>query len=96
MPKINRQNILNNPNRCNYNTSFNNKVINENVVEFDDTLFIFFIISCILNIKLMISLSRNKYRINDKNKTNNKRLQTDPEFLSIIVNPDNEVCMLKK
>jgi hypothetical protein len=77
---------------------------------YDNSLIVVFLLSIILNIKLIITLSkknnnrqintRRRFRIfnsnNESYTINNVNTQTEPEFLSIIVNPNNEFNIIKE
>jgi hypothetical protein len=111
MPKINRINNIQTYN-CN-NSIGHNKMHNHNYDYYDyydNSLIVVFLLSIILNIKLIITLSkknnnrqintRRRFRIfnsnNESYTINNVNTQTEPEFLSIIVNPNNEFNIIKE
>jgi hypothetical protein len=113
MPKINRINNIQTYN-CN-NSIGHNKMHNHNYDYYDyydNSIIVVFLLSIILNIKLIITLSkknnnrqintrrRRRFRIfnsnNESYTINNVNTQTEPEFLSIIVNPNNEFNIIKE
>jgi hypothetical protein len=67
---------------------------------FDDLLLFFLLLSILLNINLISKYKYNKAnykykRINNKIKKKSVEIQTEPEFISIIVNPNQEYSILK-
>jgi len=86
-----------------YNISHHNNLENiyhNSHTNYDDILFVLFILSILLNINLIskykYSKANYKYkRINNKIKKKSVEIQTEPEFISIILNPNQEYGMLK-
>tara|TARA_B110001450_G_scaffold33770_1_gene29087 strand:- start:13397 stop:13696 length:300 start_codon:yes stop_codon:yes gene_type:complete len=98
---INKFNKASKYNISNYNLDINmdNGYINSHT-NYDDILFVLFLLSILLNINLIAKYKYNKAnykykRINNKIKKKNVEIQTEPEFLSIILNPNDEYSMLK-
>ena len=96
--KISKYNVSHYNNLDNNN---NNNLDNNLHTNYDDILFVLFLLSILLNINLIAKFRYNKTnykykKINNKIKKKSVEMQTEPEFLSIIVNPNNELCMLKK
>ena len=87
----------------NYNVShYNNLDKNNNNLHtnYDDILFVLFLLSILLNINLIAKYRYNKAnykykKINNKIKKKSVEMQTEPEFISIIVNPNDDYSMLK-
>lgn len=83
-----------------YNISHYNNLDN-NYTNYDDILLLLFLLSILLNINLIAkykySKANHKYKkINNKIKKKSVEIQTEPEFISIILNPNNEYGMLNK
>lgn len=79
----------------------NNNLDNNLHTNYDDILFVLFLLSIILNINLIVKYRYNKTnykykKINNKIKKKSVEIQTEPEFISIILNPNNEYSMFKK
>ena len=83
------------------NNNNNNNLDNNLHTNYDDILFVLFLLSIILNINLIVKYRYNKTnykykKINNKIKKKSVEIQTEPEFISIILNPNNEYSMFKK
>ena len=83
-----------------YNISHYNNLDNNLHTNYDDILFVLFLLSILLNINLISKYKYNKAnykykKINNKIKKKSVEIQTEPEFISIIVNPNDEYGMLK-
>ena len=92
MNKISKYNI------SHYNNLYNNT--NNLHTNYDDILFVLFLLSILLNINLISKYKYNKAnykykKINNKIKKKSVEIQTEPEFISIIVNPNQEYSILK-
>ena len=86
----------------NHNLDNNNNNLDNNLhTNYDNILFVLFLLSIILNINLIVKYRYNKTnykykKINNKIKKKSVEIQTEPEFISIILNPNNEYSMFKK
>ena len=86
-----------------YNVSYYNNLDNNyhNLdTNYDDILFVLFLLSILLNINLIVKYKYSninyKYKkINNKFKKKSVEIQTEPEFISIILNPNDEYGMIK-
>ena len=96
--KISKYNVSHYNNLDNNNNNLDN---NNNLhTNYDDILFVLFLLSIILNINLIVKYRYNKTnykykKINNKIKKKSVEIQTEPEFISIIVNPNDDYSMLK-
>tara|TARA_B100000767_G_C19481412_1_gene416369 strand:+ start:369 stop:665 length:297 start_codon:yes stop_codon:yes gene_type:complete len=95
--KISKYNISHFNNLDNNN---NNNLDNNLHTNYDDILFVLFLLSILLNINLISKYKYNKAnykykKINNKIKKKSVEIQTEPEFISIILNPNDEYGMLK-
>ncbi len=93
--KASKYNLSNHILDNNMDNDYNNSHTN-----YDDILFVLFLLSILLNINLIAKYKYNKAnykykRINNKLKKKNVEIQTEPEFLSIILNPNDEYSMIK-
>ena len=93
--KASKYNLSNHILDNNMDNDYNNSHTN-----YDDILFVLFLLSILLNINLIAKYKYNKAnykykRINNKLKKKNVEIQTEPEFLSIILNQNDEYSMIK-
>ena len=94
--KISKYNISHYNNLDNNNNNLDNNLH----TNYDDILFVLFLLSILLNINLISKYKYNKAnykykKINNKIKKKSVEIQTEPEFISIILNPNDEYGMLK-
>ena len=84
-------------NNNNLNCYHNNSIYNNYDLNFDSDynilIYFSFIISCIFNLKCLIKKIK-KNKIKNTKKYKNFSIQTDTQFVSLLINPDNDIQIM--
>ena len=81
-------NNYNNYNNCNNNSSCDNIYLQDNVL-----IYVLFLISCMLNL-ILLNTNKKKIRIRNLKEQKNISIQTDPQIVSLLINPDNNIQIM--
>ena len=94
-PPKNNMNINKSSNRNNINLYNNNSAYDNICEEFNYNYFIYvlLVISCLINLTFLTT-NKKKFKIKNIKEQKNISIQTDPQIVSVLINPDNNVQIM--